>query len=45
MLRNELETTLRDVVGPLEEKVNRLEQENVVLRWSCGNLISAIQDN
>lgn len=44
-LKAAIETTLRDYIVPLQNEVERLQQENVVLRWSCKNLVSAIQGN
>lgn len=44
-LKAAIETTLRDYIVPLQKEVERLQQENVVLRWSCKNLVSAIQGN
>lgn len=44
-LKAATETSLRDFVVPLQNKVQRLQQENVVLRWSCKTLVSASQGN
>jgi hypothetical protein len=38
-------TSLKASLATALREVQRLEQENVVLRWSCNNLVSAMQDN